>query len=273
MNNNGYDPNNEFYNGYNSQNENNIGFYTGYNDVPPETEQGGMKDPFTSSGISDEERLYQTVRTRNISNYSFFGFGPVSMETVRQLYPNAKLASPADAMSRLIKAGIVALIALVIGIIFIVVYSGKDAKQTEFMENISVAPGVVQHILDGNKFPERLLGIKSYQVLYTYVVDGTTYKGSDLLTLDQLQSIGLPNGISSQNMGKEITVYVNKTDSTDTMLAKENYMGRGWLFFGIFAIIAAAFFCVGIKQYSDCISGKTAVFTNENLQKKYQRIR
>ena len=140
------------------------------------------------------------------------------------------------------------------------------------MDNGSTVQGTVNHILDGNKFPERMLGIKSYEIVYTYNYDGRNDRGGDTVTLDQLSESGLPR-LSHESMGRKVTVHFERSEPARSILVMENYVGRGWLFFGFFAVIAIVVFCIGIKRYSDCVSGKTAVYINECEKKRYKRIK
>ena len=106
----------------------------------------------------------------------------------------------------MIKMCVVAAVFLIIGLLFLGFYISKDTAQ-------------VQHILVGNKFPESVLGIKSYNVIYKYSYEDSFYDGTDCLTLDQLHDIGLTN-ISSDMQGKIITTYADITNPKKSLLVK-----------------------------------------------------
>lgn len=266
------DNNNNFYHGYDEQhNTNNDVFYNENTYLNSNDDLYNKTGNTNSFDHEDANNLYYDIRARKVINYDNFGFGAVSMETVWQMHPNAKLAGPIDARSRLIKMLIVAGIFLIIGFVFLSFYFSHDSAQNDHMNNSAAVQGEVQHILEGNKFPEHLLRIKSYKVLYKYYYEGVFYNGSDLLTLDQLQSIGLTN-ISSDNQGKKITAYADMKDPNYSWLVKENFIGRGFAFFIVFAVIAFIFVIIGLKRHSDCMTGRVAVYINETEKKVYQRI-
>lgn len=150
--------------------------------------------------------MYNDIRARHVLNYDNFGYEPVGMEAVRRMHPNAKLADPTDGRSRMIKMCVVAAVFLIIGLLFLGFYISKDTAQ-------------VQHILVGNKSPESVLGIKSYNVIYKYSYEDSFYDGTDCLTLDQLHDIGLTN-ISSDMQGKIITTYADITNPKKSLLVK-----------------------------------------------------
>lgn len=274
----GYDNNSQgsggFYGGYDNNSQNGGGFYTGYDDNKEDT----YADPFSgrsysqNAGLSDAEINYNVIRAKGIVNYDNFGLDGTSMDAVQSMHPNAKYADASDARSRLTKMLIVAGVFLAVGLLFLSTYFSKDAEQTDMLKNSEQVQAQVQHILAGNKFPESVLGIKSYNVTYRYHYDTNYYGGMDELTLDQLHMVGLSN-ISSDEMGKYISVHVNKDDPKRSLLITENFIGRGFLFFFFFALIAAIFIVIGIKLYRDCMSGKTAVYTNEQGVKVYQKLK
>ncbi len=294
MNGNDRDPRNGFYNGYTDQNgfynsntdpeQNDFytgytdpaqsNFYNGYTDAPQDAQgsfNGNSSDPY-GMPEPDPIAMYNDIRGRKVVNYDFFGFGAVSMETVRSMHPNARLAGPVEARSRLIKLLIVGGIILAIGLLYMGLYLSKDAAQTELLNNSEVVDAQLENVLPGQKFPESMLGIKSYDVSYRYHYIDNYYGDTDQLTLDQLHMVGLDK-TSKKEDNIYIKINVDKNDPHRTLLIRENYIGRGSAFLAVFAVIAVIFFIAGFKRYSDCMSGKTAVYINETGKTIYQKIK
>lgn len=278
MNRNGFDNGNGFYSGENNDN----GFYSDQNnDVFHNTTDfyqdsqipdDGFKDPFSAAQDPYPTDLYEDVKNRHVLNYDNFGFSPVGMEAVRAMHPNARLATPIDAKSRLLKLVIAAVIVFVLGLIPVFICVGKEAEQNILLDNMVTAEAEVLDMSIGDKMPEKLVNIKSYYVAYFYTFNDRHYHGSQQLTRDQLYAIGLSN-LTSESKGRIVTVMINSRNPEQSILIKDNYIGRGFLMFSPFVLVALVLFIMGGVRYQSCMTGKTAVYENEVGKKKYQKIK
>ncbi len=253
----------------NNNNFNDNGFYNGYNDNPD-----GYKDPFASDNNIPQQKEVK----RPHADYDHLSNSVVTMETLRNYYPDAKLASPTDARERLLKMAVHAIILTVIGLIFALFGISSDSQQTRFMADAAKAEGSLSMILPVVQFPEVMLDEDCYSVIYKYEYNGTTYRDSRIMTEKQMQNITLitpeQTGENSDEKPKsKLQVYVNKDNPSESMLTKSNDLRNGWFYWAVFGVAAVVPVIVGIKRYYDCMSCKTAVYINRKNKKKYQNLK
>ena len=214
---------------------------------------------------------------KTASDYEYLSKGPVKMDVLRSYYPDARLASPADAKERLLQMIIPAAVLILVGIVILLIHISKDSEQTRFLANAAKAEGSLSIILPTLQFPEMLLDEECNVIAYNYTYEGVKYKGSQIMNNSQISEITLVDSESGINdteksNKKKLQVYVDKNDPSSSRLTKDNSLRNGFLYFGIFIVAALIFTVAGIIRYNNCISLKTAVYTNSKNKKKYHKI-
>ena len=193
-------------------------------------------------------------------------------ETMKAVFPGARVATASDAMGKflmiLILSIIVSIATLTPCITTTIQAQRTQANMAYYVPVKGVSKPVTKTIERGMIFRPRR---EYYAVSYTYEYEGEKYKGSTSLTPSMADELGLAREISFSSYkipDKEITVYVNPDNPEKSMLCQTEYPAFWrWLI----PILPLGLIIYDIKFMLDCYHGRRMVYFSKGM-KRYKKI-